>query len=70
MADYRARHHVILESAPTVIYPAGSIFTGAELNGETSMDHISVMTVDASDNRTGTPIRFEPGEVIAGLSEV
>lgn len=70
MADYRSRFKVILQSAPQTIYPPDHIFTGAALNGEEPLELVEVFLADTNDNRSGTPIRFEPGETIAGLSEV
>jgi hypothetical protein len=70
MADYKTRKHTILASDPTVTYPAGSVFTGAALNGETTLEQLEVEIVDANDNRVDPAIIFEPNTAISGLSEV
>ena len=70
MADYITRKHTVLLSDESTTYPAGTVFAGATLNGDKTLEQLNLFLIDANGKRSGTPINIEPNTLIAGLSEV
>jgi len=70
MANYIVRKHYIDLADTDAFIPADTVMTGTALNGTAPTERLNVMLSDANGQRTGEEINFEPGVIIAGLSEI
>jgi hypothetical protein len=71
MANYKTKHHFIDLADNQTRTPANTVYAGATLNGVTTKEFAILQLCDAGGNvLAAEEIRFEPMEVISGLSEV